>query len=84
MYKLQQLKFCSYYKLLYIFHNIHTHTHIITSIKINFHHLYVKLPHNAQQETKRRERGFSIIYKQNENPHSQEWIKYILHTYFPK
>jgi len=44
----------------------HAHTHRITGMKINFDHLYVTLPHNAQQETKHRDtdkKVFSIIYK---------------------
>jgi hypothetical protein len=64
-YKLQQPEFLllSHTTLHSIY--THTHTHKITVIKINFDHLHVKLPHNAQQETKHRDtsgRGFSIIY----------------------
>lgn len=59
---------------IYTPHNIHTcisHTFKIIHIKISFNHSYVKLPHNAQQETKHRDTnkvGFSIIYKQIGNP----------------
>lgn len=61
-------------------------THKITGIKINFDHSYVKLPHNAQQETKHRDinqGGFGIIYNQTDSPQSWEWSKSIMHGYFP-
>lgn len=55
----------------FLIHIYTSHTFKIIHIKIRFNVSYVKLPHNAQQETKHRDTTnvrFGIIYKQTENP----------------
>jgi len=70
----------------------HSHPHITrtrnyTLAKSVFNHSYMKMPHNAQQETKHRDTnkvGFSIIYKKTAKIHNQrDCTKSIMQEYIP-